>query len=136
MPISGHPRGHHDRLGDPPGDPTRALHLVASRNTYRNICPDSGRSRPAATSVSRSAQIRDTSDLEIPLLPTPSALTKSPALQVEVPCRWAQQKKWSTQTCYGVTSLTVTQASPTQLAAIIRGHWAIEDRLHSVRDVD
>ena len=29
-----------------------------------------------------------------------------------------------------------TQASPAQLAAIIRGHWGIEDRLHWVRDLD
>ena len=35
-----------------------------------------------------------------------------------------------------VTSLTLTQASYTQLAAIIRGHWGIEDRLHWVRDLD
>lgn len=41
--------------------------------------------------------------------------------------------KWSAETCYAVTSLTVTQASPAQLAAIIRGHWGIEDRLHWVR---
>jgi hypothetical protein len=27
-------------------------------------------------------------------------------------------------------------ASPTELAAIIRGHWTIEDRLHWVRDMD
>jgi predicted transposase YbfD/YdcC len=44
--------------------------------------------------------------------------------------------KWSVQTCYAVTSLTVTQATPGQLAAIIRGHWGIEDRLHWVRDLD
>jgi len=44
--------------------------------------------------------------------------------------------KWSAETCYAVTSLTVTQASPGQLAAIIRGHWGIEDRLHWVRDMD
>ena len=44
--------------------------------------------------------------------------------------------KWSAETCYAVTSLTVTQASPAQLAAIIRGHWGIEDRLHWVRDMD
>jgi predicted transposase YbfD/YdcC len=44
--------------------------------------------------------------------------------------------KWSRETCYAVTSLTVTQASPAQLAAIIRGHWGIEDRLHWVRDMD
>jgi predicted transposase YbfD/YdcC len=44
--------------------------------------------------------------------------------------------KWSRQTCYAVTSLTVIQASHAQLAAIIRGHWGIEDRLHWVRDTD
>jgi predicted transposase YbfD/YdcC len=44
--------------------------------------------------------------------------------------------KWSCETCYAVTSLTVTQASHAQLAAIIRGHWGIEDRLHWVRDTD
>jgi predicted transposase YbfD/YdcC len=40
------------------------------------------------------------------------------------------------ETCYSVTSPRVTQASPAQLAAIIRGHWGIEDRLHWVRDTD
>jgi hypothetical protein len=44
--------------------------------------------------------------------------------------------KWSRETCYAVTSLTVTQASHAQLAAIIRGQWGIEDRLHWVRDMD
>jgi Transposase DDE domain len=43
---------------------------------------------------------------------------------------------WSAETCYAVTSLTVTQTSPARLAAIIRGHWGIEDRLHWVRDMD
>jgi predicted transposase YbfD/YdcC len=44
--------------------------------------------------------------------------------------------KWSRETCYAATSLSITQASPDQLAAIIRGHWGIEDRLHWVRDLD
>jgi len=44
--------------------------------------------------------------------------------------------KWSRETCYAVTSLTVSQAAYAQLAAIIRGHWGIEDRLHWVRDTD
>ena len=44
--------------------------------------------------------------------------------------------KWSGETCYAVTSLAVTQASPAPLAAIIRGHWGIEDRLPRVRDMD
>jgi predicted transposase YbfD/YdcC len=46
------------------------------------------------------------------------------------------KKKWSRETCYAVTSLTATQASPAELATIIRGHWLIEDRLHWVRDLD
>ena len=44
--------------------------------------------------------------------------------------------RWSRETCYAVTSLTITQASHAQHAAIIRGHWGIEDRLHRVRDMD
>jgi predicted transposase YbfD/YdcC len=44
--------------------------------------------------------------------------------------------KWSRETSYAVTSLTVSQATHAQLAAIIRGHWGIEDRLHWVRDTD
>jgi predicted transposase YbfD/YdcC len=44
--------------------------------------------------------------------------------------------KWSRETSYAVTSLSITQASPGDLAAIIRGHWGIEDRLHWVRDLD
>src|ERR1019366_5868729 len=46
------------------------------------------------------------------------------------------KKKWSRETVYAITSLTATQASPAELAAIIRGHWMIEDRLHWVRDMD
>jgi predicted transposase YbfD/YdcC len=45
------------------------------------------------------------------------------------------RKKWSSETVYAITSLTATQASPTELAHILRGHWTIEDRLHWVRDV-
>jgi predicted transposase YbfD/YdcC len=45
------------------------------------------------------------------------------------------KKKWSRETVYAITSLTATQVSPAGLAGIIRGHWAIEDRLHWIRDV-
>ena len=44
--------------------------------------------------------------------------------------------KWPAHTSYAVTSLTATQASAAGLAAIICGHWAAEDRLHWVRDMD
>jgi hypothetical protein len=35
---------------------------------------------------------------------------------------------------YAVTSLTFAQASPARLADLIRGHWAIENGLHHLRD--
>jgi predicted transposase YbfD/YdcC len=44
-------------------------------------------------------------------------------------------KKWSTETVYAITSMTVIQARSADLARFIRGHWGIEDRLHWVRDV-
>jgi hypothetical protein len=43
--------------------------------------------------------------------------------------------KVSIETTYLVTSLTAVQAGPTQLLALKRDHWAIENRLHWVRDV-
>ena len=51
------------------------------------------------------------------------------------PLNARNKRKWSVETVYAVTSLTATQASPAQLAAILRGHWSIEDSLHWVRDV-
>jgi predicted transposase YbfD/YdcC len=44
-------------------------------------------------------------------------------------------KRWRTVTVYAITSLGFAQASPARLADIIRGHWAIENGLHYVRDV-
>jgi predicted transposase YbfD/YdcC len=58
------------------------------------------------------------------------------AQAIQITRRRKVKGKWSRETCYGVTSLTITQASHAQLAAIIRGHWGIEDRLHWVRDMD
>jgi predicted transposase YbfD/YdcC len=58
------------------------------------------------------------------------------AQAIQITRRRKVKGKWSRETCYAVTSLTLTQASYAQLAAIIRGHWGIEDRLHWVRDLD
>jgi predicted transposase YbfD/YdcC len=58
------------------------------------------------------------------------------AQAIQITRRRKVKGKWSRETCYAVTSLTITQASAAQLAAIIRGHWGIEDRLHWVRDLD
>jgi predicted transposase YbfD/YdcC len=43
--------------------------------------------------------------------------------------------KVSTETAYIVTSLTASEASPERLLDLTRTHWAIENRLHYVRDV-
>ena len=37
-------------------------------------------------------------------------------------------------TVYAITSLTFAQASPARLADYLRGHWAIENGLHYLRD--
>jgi len=57
------------------------------------------------------------------------------AQAIQIVRRRTVRRKRSAETCYAVTSLTVAQASHAQLAAIIRGHWGIEDRLHWVRDM-
>ena len=44
-------------------------------------------------------------------------------------------RKSTTETVYGLTSLSPQQASPARLLAYNRGHWQIENRLHHVRDM-
>lgn len=43
--------------------------------------------------------------------------------------------KVSTETAYIITSLTAAEAGPGRLLDLSRTHWAIENRLHYVRDV-
>ena len=49
--------------------------------------------------------------------------------------RIEEPKRFTTETVYAITDLRVHQAKPAQLAAWIRGHWAIENKIHWVRDV-
>jgi predicted transposase YbfD/YdcC len=44
-------------------------------------------------------------------------------------------RRWQNVTVYAIASLTHAQASPARLADLLRGHWAIENGLHWVRDV-
>jgi hypothetical protein len=46
-----------------------------------------------------------------------------------------QPKRFTTETVYAITNLHTHQAKPAQLAAWIRGHWSIENKIHWVRDV-
>jgi hypothetical protein len=41
----------------------------------------------------------------------------------------------SVKVVFGIASLPPAQADATRLAALVRGHWGIENRLHWVRDV-
>jgi len=50
------------------------------------------------------------------------------------PLNSGKATRWSTGTSYAITSLGAGQATPAQLAAWLRGHWAIE-ALHHIRDV-
>ena len=43
--------------------------------------------------------------------------------------------KTSSETVYGITSLTAQQADAKRLLALSRGHWSIENRSHYVRDM-
>jgi predicted transposase YbfD/YdcC len=56
-------------------------------------------------------------------------------LQVTRKTRDLGTRRWRTVTVYAITSLPFAQARPARLADLIRGHWAIENGLHWVRDV-
>jgi predicted transposase YbfD/YdcC len=56
-------------------------------------------------------------------------------VQVTRKTRNLRTRRWRTVVVYAVTSLAHTQASPARLADLLRGHWAIENGLHYVRDV-
>lgn len=48
--------------------------------------------------------------------------------------RWIRGKE-SVEIAYLITSLPAAKAPPERLLQLIRDHWAIENRLHHVRDV-
>ena len=48
--------------------------------------------------------------------------------------RWIRGRE-SVELAYLITSLPADEAAPEQLLQLIRDHWAIENRLHYVRDV-
>jgi predicted transposase YbfD/YdcC len=55
-------------------------------------------------------------------------------IQVTRKIRQLRTRRWRTVTIYAITSLTFAQASPARLADYLRGHWAIENGLHYLRD--
>ena len=92
------------------------------------------------------AKIRATSDLDrghgrrvrrtIKVAAAPELLDFPGAVQVAQLRRTRTLKgKKSVEVVYVITSMPSTDASPTQLADWVQGHWTIENRLHWVRDV-
>jgi predicted transposase YbfD/YdcC len=57
------------------------------------------------------------------------------AIQITRKTRDLGARRWRTVVVYAITSLSFAQARPARLADLIRGHWAIENGLHWVRDV-
>jgi predicted transposase YbfD/YdcC len=49
--------------------------------------------------------------------------------------RYRSKKVQSAVAVLGVTSLSAREAAPEHLAAYVRGHWSIENKIHWVRDV-
>ncbi len=56
------------------------------------------------------------------------------AIRVERRREHVKTGKCSTEVTYALTSLSPAQATPQQLAQLLRKHWHIENRLHYVRD--
>ena len=57
------------------------------------------------------------------------------AIQVTRRRRALKATRWHTETVYAVTDMTWAQIRAEHIAEAIRGHWAIENRLHWIRDV-
>jgi hypothetical protein len=55
-------------------------------------------------------------------------------LQVTRRTREPGTRRWRTVTVYAITSLTFAHGRPARLADYLRGHWAIENGLHYLRD--
>src|SRR5262249_51997071 len=140
-------RGHRGRDAHPararrvPGHPEeRRLHPDREEESARPVCPDQepalarhpGR-RPPAPPRARPRGVAHDQDCH--RRGRPGVPARSPGHRHHPP-RPAPLSvgSWRTVTAYGITSLTVTQASPADLARWIRGHWGIE-ALHHIRDV-
>jgi predicted transposase YbfD/YdcC len=68
-------------------------------------------------------------------LAVPHAAQAIQVIRRRATARKGKKRKWHAETICAITSLTAAQASPSKLATMLRGHWAIEDQLHWIRDV-
>jgi predicted transposase YbfD/YdcC len=104
------------------------LHALVKDLPWKDV-PLMNRTR--ATAHGRD-EIRRMKAVTVPRLPFPHA---DQALQIVRRRHTVRTGKVSLERVYALTSLTAQQATPADLAERVRGHWAIENREHHVRDV-
>src|SRR5665647_2615313 len=86
----------------------------------------------SAVDVGHGRRVRRT----IKVAAAPALLDFAGAVQVaQIRRTRTQAGNKSVEVVYVITSLPSTQASPTQIATWVQGHWGIENKLHWVRDV-
>ena len=68
-------------------------------------------------------------------MPGPLFPNADQALEIVRRRRTLRTGKISVERAYAITSLAAHQANAADLAEHVRGHWAIENREHHVRDV-
>lgn len=78
---------------------------------------------------SRTLQVISTT---VPRLPFPHARQAARIIRERVQTATGEVSR---ETVYAVTDLPYEHAGPARLAALTRGHWTIENRVHLVRDV-
>ena len=106
---------------------------TASPSDEWSAPPDLGRAETIEKSHGRieTRQIETTASLATYLAPHWAG-----AAQV---CRITRERivrgKKTIETVHGITSLTAERAGPSQILALSRAHWGIENCLHYVRDV-
>ncbi|MET8949143.1 ISAs1 family transposase, partial [Streptomyces sp. NPDC004542] len=109
-------------------DSTPTLHALVKDLPWKEV-PLMDRTR--ATAHGRD-EIRRLKAVTVPRLPFPHA---GQALQIVRRRRTVRTGKVSLERIYAVTSLSAHQATAADLAERVRGHWAIENREHHIRDV-
>lgn len=105
-----------------------ALHALVKDLPWKRV-PLLERTRTAAHGRD---EIRRLKAVTVLRLPFPHA---GQALQIVRRRHTVRTGKVSLERVYVLTSLTAHQAKPADLAERVRGHWAIENRKHHVRDV-
>jgi predicted transposase YbfD/YdcC len=105
-----------------------SLHALVKNLPWKDV-PLLDRTR--ATAHGRD-EIRRLKAATVPMLPFPHA---DQALQIVRRRHTLRTGKVSLERVYAITTLTAHQANAADLAERVRGHWAIENREHHVRDV-